>query len=156
MGDCRVARVVAVLLLEAQTEVIEHVGCRLVRLHRRQHRCFEGRDRPGRGRLAQVPHHRCRHMIAQGLTHASPIRRNCDAEGTQMIGGPDSRQHHQLGRLEGTGGQDHFPTNLDAAPCRFRADRPAVANDESQSGSLGPHLEMFRQGAEGMEIGDRG
>ena len=79
-------------------------------------------------------------MVLQVLADAGAVGDDRDAVFRQMRGGSDTRQHQQLGRVEGGGGEDHLafrPDGFDAAAARdFHADRaPLLDHDAAGEGA---------------------
>ena len=93
-------------------------------------------------------------VVLEVLADTGQVVHHRDAERFEQIGGPDSRQLEQLGRIEGTAAEDDLGAadGLDpaAAPV-LDADRPRTFEDHPVHLCPGDHVEI-RTGEHGVEV----
>ncbi len=100
-----------------------------------------------------------RRVVAEIGTHRGPVQKDLDFAHREVLGVPDTRQHQQLRRVVGTGGEDHLALGVEllrrAELGGFDTDGAVALEQDPVRLHVGHHVEVRPLGGR-VEVGDRG
>ena len=107
-------------------------------------------------RRAGFPDHGCGDVIAQMLSEVRQIRDDRYAVSAQFGRRPETRDHHQLRRLDCAAGENDASTGQNDTMIGFGTNRlPTIAEDALRHAPRSD-LQMRRQPVKRMQVGDGG